>query len=75
MPANRNFWARENLLENVLRVPLSLASARTCNRVIHAMTWEQNKSLDFPHYFMPGKGNQKVKDYLKSEDIENIGTL
>jgi signal peptidase I len=63
---------RENLSGNVIRVPNSALQQERANEVIQAMNLEQIKSDSSYTYYAGNVGNQKVKDYLKSEDMKNM---
>ena len=63
---------RENLSGNVLRVPNSSLQQERASEVIQAMNLEQIKSDSSYTYYAGNVGNQKVKDYLKSEDMKNM---
>mgnify|MGYP003624232345 FL=1 len=63
---------RENLSGNVIRVPNSSLQQERATEVIQAMNLEQIKSDTSYTYYAGNVGNQKVKDYLKSEDMNNM---
>tara|TARA_R110002020_G_scaffold174764_4_gene366461 strand:+ start:29659 stop:31392 length:1734 start_codon:yes stop_codon:yes gene_type:complete len=63
---------RENLSGNVIRVPHSSLQQERATEVIQAMNLEQIKSDTSYTYYAGNVGNQKVKDYLKSEDMNNM---
>ncbi|RAJ15535.1 signal peptidase I [Arenibacter echinorum] len=63
---------RENLSGNVIRVPNSALQQERATEVIQAMNLEQIKSDSSYTYYAGNVGNQKVKDYLKSEDMKNM---
>lgn len=63
---------RENLSGNVLRVPNTSFQQERAAEVIQAMNLEQIKSDSSYTYYAGNVGNQKVKDYLKSEDMKNM---
>lgn len=63
---------RENLSGNVTRVPNSSLQQERATEVIQAMNLEQIKSDTSYTYYAGNVGNQKVKDYLKSEDMNNM---
>ncbi|MDX1766767.1 MAG: signal peptidase I [Arenibacter troitsensis] len=63
---------RENLSGNVIRVPNSSLQQERATEVIQAMNLEQIKSDSSYTYYAGNVGNQKVKDYLKSEDMKNM---
>ncbi|MEQ8418838.1 MAG: signal peptidase I [Arenibacter algicola] len=63
---------RENLSGNVIRVPNSSLQQERATEVIKAMNLEQIKSDTSYTYYAGNVGNQKVKDYLKSEDMNNM---
>ena len=63
---------RENLSGNVIRVPNSSLQQERATEVINAMNLEQIKSDSSYTYYAGSVGNQKVRDYLKSEDMKNM---
>jgi signal peptidase I len=63
---------RDNLSGNVIRVPNSSLQQERATEVIQAMNLEQIKSDSSYTYYAGSMGNQKVRDYLKSEDMKNM---
>ncbi|MEZ4969009.1 MAG: signal peptidase I [Flavobacteriaceae bacterium] len=63
---------RENLSGNVIRVPNNALQQERATEVVQAMNLELIKSDSSYTYYAGSVGNQKVKDYLKSEDMKNM---
>ena len=63
---------RENFAGNVVRIPNSSLELENPDQVITAMHMEKIKSDSAYTYYSGNVSNNRVRDYLKSEDVSNM---
>ncbi|GGW31049.1 signal peptidase I [Arenibacter certesii] len=63
---------RENFAGNVVRIPNSSLKLENADQVISAMHMEVIKTDSVYTYYSGNVSNNRVRDYLKSEDVSNM---